>query len=196
MEPGITIQPPPTLRSFCEHVIATHSVSWPPDENILSQEFVSSFQVNGFISLGDLERLCRQLGIVVSVQLLPSGLRGHNCVYREEREIVVGTVEGPTAVFGSREHTLLHELRELMEYEFHRLGCPTANGAHLESRAEMFASSVRTLSALHGLKPLFDGVSELTSTWKQVGAILLLIIAALVSSYSYFALPRLEDRLK
>jgi hypothetical protein len=56
-------------------------------------------------------------------------------------------------MLGSQEHTLLHELREQIEFEFRKIGRPVvSNAADQEDRAESFASSVRSLASMKGLE--------------------------------------------
>jgi hypothetical protein len=74
-------------------------------------------------------------------------------------------VEGPAAVLGSHEHTLIHELRELIEYEFRQIGYSVAIAFDLESQAEMFASGVRVRASIKSCEPLFDGIGDIRSTW-------------------------------
>jgi hypothetical protein len=152
MQPEVAIQPPVSLSGFCKTVIAHYSGKWPPNEDAIAHEFVSIFGIDGFLRMDDLERFCQKLGIEVSTRELPKPLRGHNCLYDGKSEIVVGTVAGPAAGLGPREHTLLHELRELIEYEFRKLDRPVAaTASDLESRAETFASLARAVAPLKSL---------------------------------------------
>ena len=194
MDPEITIPPQLTLRGFCQTIVAKHSGNWPPKEEVIAEEFLSFFQLNGVFPLEGLEKLCAKLEINVSTQALPGELRGHNCVFEEKREIVIGKVEGPAAVFGSHEHTLIHELRELIEYEFREIGYPVAIASDLESRAETFASAVRVQASIKSCEPLFDGIGEIQSTWGRVALALPVLGVMLVHSYSCLILPHWEDR--
>ena len=196
MDPEITILPPVTLRRLCETVGRNHSPKWPPDEGTIAEEFVSFFQIHGPLKLEDLERLCRTLGIGVSLRDLPQGLRGHNHAYQGKQEIVIETVAEAAAAIGSREHTLLHELRELMEYEFRKMEHPVATSSpDRETRAESFAGFVRTLAVMKGWQPLFEGMGEIKSGWGMFGMFLLGFALVVVCSLNYLALPSLEDRL-
>src|SRR5260370_32466367 len=85
-----SIEPPLTLRRFCDAVVSEHSGTWPPSEETIAHEFVSLSGVPGFTQLKELGIFCERLGVSVSVRELPIGLRGHNCAYRETRQIVVG----------------------------------------------------------------------------------------------------------
>lgn len=194
MDPGITIQPPLTLRGYCEALVSKHSGTWPPSEYTLAEEFVTFFEIHAFQKLEDLERFCETLGVNVSVRELPKGLRGHNCAYQGNREIVIGAVEGPAATIGVREHTLFHELRELIEYEFRKMGQPIATAPDLESRAETFAGAVRAMGYVNAWKPMIEGIADIKSGWAQFGAFLLVSVLLMVVSLSCLMLPRWEDR--
>ena len=191
MDSEVTIQPPLTLRGFCQAVIAKQASAWPPHELTLAQEFLGFFQIEGFIQLRTSEDLCRKLGVSVTVQKLPQGLRGHNCAYQEKREILIGPATGTAAALGSEEHTLFHELRELIEYEFCKLNHPTAVGPELEKRAELFASLVRANAAMKACQPIFQDFHA-QSGWGKLGRILFACLLV-VSSFGYFMLPHWED---
>jgi len=196
MEPEVAIQPPVSLSGFCKTVIANRSGKWPPNEDAIAHEFVSFFGIDGLLGMGDLERLCQTLGVAVSIRELPKPLRGHNCLYDGKSEIVVGTVAGPTAGLGPREHTLLHELRELIEYEFRKLGRPVATTpSDLESRAEDFASLARAVAPLKALEWVFDAIGGIESRLLQFAAIALVCILAMGHYLYCLTLPQWEDQL-
>ena len=184
-----------TLRGFCQTIVGKHSGNWPPREDEIAEEFLAFFQVDDVLPLEGLEKLCARLGIDVSVQALPGGLRGHNCALGEKREIVIGKVEGPAAVFGSQEHTLFHELRELIEYEFRKIGHPVAVASDLESRAETFAAMSRARASLRGWEPLLDGIGNVQSTWGRFAVALPFLLIILLESFSCLLLPHWEDQL-
>jgi len=195
LEPEITIEPPLTLRGFCEAVVTNHSAKWPPDEHTLADEFVSFFRVEGALEFKDLEQFCRDLGVGVSVQKLPREFRGHNHRYEGKREIIVGEVT-TTAFPGTREHTLFHELRELIEYEFREMGCPVASSfVDMEARAESFAGAVRAYGAIKSWQPLLEGIGEIKSGWGKFVAILLVSALLIVWAFPLMMLPHWEDRL-
>lgn len=96
----------------------------------------------------------------------------------------------------SQEHTLLHELREQIEFEFRKIGRSVAlTAADQEDRAESFASLVRGFASMKGLEELFGDIPEIKSGWAQFGAILLMVIVCLGYSFTCFALPQWEDKL-
>lgn len=196
MDPEITIQPPLTLRGFCEAVLTRHSAKWPPDEGLIAQEFVLFFQTEKLLGFTALQRFCQGLEVAVSIQKLPRELRGHNHRYQGKREIVIGTpAQGPPSA-SIWEHTLFHELRELLEYEFRELGCPVANSfSDLEARAERFASSVRAFGAIKSWQPLLESIGEVKSTWARVGLGLLAVGILGFTSLGCLLLPSFEGRL-
>jgi hypothetical protein len=195
LDSEITIQPPLTLRGFCQTIVAKHSGNWPPREEAIAEEFLSFLKVDDVLPWHGLEKLCARLGINVSVQELPRELRGHNCALGKKREIVIGKVEGSAAVFGSQEHTLFHELRELIEYEFRNIGHPVAIASDLESRAEMFAATVRVQASLKGWEPLLDGLGSIQSNWGRFAVALPVLAIIFVHSVTCLLLPHWEDQL-
>jgi hypothetical protein len=195
LDPEITIEPPLTLRGFCEALFRGNSEKWPPDEYTIATGFVFFFRLERELKFKDLEQFCRDLGVEVSVQKLPRELRGHNHRYQGKRGIVVGAV-AETALPGIREHTLFHELRELIEYEFREIGHPVAaNFSDLESRAETFAGGIRTYGAIKGWQPLLEGIGEIKSGWAKLGLGLLLFLIVGANALACLFLPHLEDRL-
>ncbi len=196
MDSEITIQQPLTLRGFCETVFLENSKNWPPDESAIAQEFVSFFRIETFPTLGTLQRLCHALGMRVCVQELPKGIRGFNHHYEDRREIVIGATKPEAQALGSREHTLLHELREQIEYEFRKIGHPVASDLDKEQRADHFASFVRLYASSNAAAPFVTDIfSKAKSGWATVGLIVLLIIVGLGFSLSCWALPQWEDKL-
>jgi hypothetical protein len=195
VEPEITVELPKTRGRFCETVIANHSESWPPSENALAHQFVSFFGIDGLLGMEELERLCQTIGVEVRSQELPKPLRGHNCTYEGKREIVVGTVQGAASVLGSREHTLLHELREVIEYEFRRLGHPIATDfSDMESRAEGFAGLVRAGASLKTWEWYFEAIEGIESRLLKIGAIILFAVLAMGHYLACVNLPHWEDQ--
>jgi len=127
---------PDRLADFCRVFLSENRAQWPPDENSLATHFVEFFKLQ-FVERESLKRVCQDLNIKFSEGQLPKGMKGYNHCYNGERTIMIATDQFvPGASF---EHTILHELRELMEYVFRDLGAETSTGAELEKRAEQFA---------------------------------------------------------
>ena len=80
----------------------------------------------------------------------------------------------------------------MIEYEFQKLGYPTAVGSQLEERAESFASLVRSMAAMKGWRPVFQDFDK-QSGWAKAGLILL-GCGLLVTFFTYLMLPHWEDR--
>jgi hypothetical protein len=109
--------PPSTLIGFCQLVQQKHGSEWPPTEETLADEFVEYFQLETLVNLEELQEICDRLGITFRIEQLPESLRGINYRYQEKREIVISDSQ-----FLTKEHTTLHELREVIEYEFRDSG--------------------------------------------------------------------------
>ncbi len=196
MEQPITIQPAASLRGFCQHVVATYTGKWPPSEEFIAAEFVTFFKLGPLVAFSGLADLCSSLGINVSVTRLPVTLRGHNFAYQETRRIIIAEKTGKASVFGSREHTLLHELRELIEYEFAKMQSPTAASfKDKEERAEDFAAEVRVLSAYKFFDKTLHTFGNPKWTFGDVCFAVLFGIVMLLYGTACITLPQWEDKL-
>lgn len=195
MDRPVTIQPAPTVHGFCQHIIANHAGNWPPSEQVIAEEFVTFFKIDPVLRIERLTQLCTSLGISVSFKQLPTGLRGHNCVYRDKREIVITENVPSASVLGSQEHTLLHELREIMEYDFRRLQRPIASSYDdREQRAEAFGIAVRVESAQKTFYGLLDGLGQPEWTFGQFCIAVLMVLAMTIHAALCASLPRWEDQ--
>ena len=179
------------IGDFCRSVIEQHSEGWPIAEPVLADEFVMFFGLNSFLVFEGMAEFCQsRLRIPVSLAPLPSEFRGFNDAYGENRRILISSNQDfPDAKL----HSLLHELRELIEHGFHKLGCPTAEGHELEDRAEAFASSVQISAAIKKLPEFLDNASEIEKKWKRVGAYALIFVGAILYYFACANLPRMED---
>lgn len=138
-----------------------------------------------------LRELCAQLGITLSFSSLPPELRGFNCVYDNKTEIVISEQQ---SFPGAEEHTLLHELREVLERIFVGLDYPTAdNGQELEKKAEDFARLARMAAINKSLPTFFEGADQIDRKWARVAAFVLIGGGALLYLFSCAMLPHLED---
>ena len=109
--------------------------------------------------------LCVRLSIEVSFLNLPKGHSGINGCYGDKRAIVVNEAK---LIGLNREHALLHELREVLEYKFRDLNRPVALKNDLEMRAEMFAMTVRMHTGVKMWGCLTDLARDADTTWKRV----------------------------
>jgi hypothetical protein len=188
----VTVESPKTLRNFASSFHQKHSSKWPSDEHELALEFITYFGLPPLPKIEDYKGLASQLAIEVSIAQLPPGLRGYNSHFQERRQIVLERLEGPAEHIGISEHTFLHELRELIEYEFRREGHPSASGTELEERAESFAKTVRTLAPMRFIGDWLGEVLEMQSGWKYL-AVGGLIAFSLVHVFVCFVLPHHEE---
>ena len=129
---------------------------------------------------------------MVSFAPLPTGMRGYNGSYGDKREILISLNQD---FDGAKLHTLLHELREILERGFEKLGHPIVNrdGSDLEQRAESFAIFVQIRVAYDTLPVLIDNVSEIEKKWLRIGAYVLVFSGALAYLFSCALIPRIED---
>ncbi len=184
---------PPSLDTFCQGVVSKYASQWPPEEAKLAHEFIAHF---GLLSLATFEiqlKLCESLGIKVSQAILPGNLRGLNCCYGNLREIQIHN--GKWHIL-TCEHTLLHELREILEYIFEGMGHSTVKERRaLEVRAETFASCVRMDIFTKMLESIFRAAAKIESKWKRWGAFLLISLFGIAGLVSIPMLPVFEDTI-
>ena len=196
MDQLVTIQPAPTLRGFCQHIIAKHASNWPADEMVMAEEFVTFFKLDFLTTVTSLTELCKSLGVNVSHSKLPRGLHGHNCAYEDKREIVIAETAETPRVPGAREHTLLHELREIMEYEFRKINSPIASDlADREERAEDFACYVRAALPIKAFGEILEHMGQPKWTVGEACLAVIFGIAMIVYAFSCTMLPHWEDQL-
>jgi len=155
------------LPAFCAAVVNRHSSAWPPAENQLAQEFLAHFGIARLGFYDGLVRWCGEVGVDVSTMELPRDLRGANFWHETNMSIVMPVNGG---CFISREHTLLHELRELLEWEFEHLGHSLGHVDTRESRSEQFAACVRMAMVVESSKDLFKMASDVRDPFGRVCA--------------------------
>src|SRR5439155_12778719 len=127
--------PQDRIDEFCQTVVSRHAEKWPLDENTLAEEFLDFFGLRSWPTFEGIAQLCQnRLRITVSFAPLPAGMRGYNGSYGKQREILISVNQD---FVGAELHTLLHELREILESGFEKLGRPIAGGddSGLEHRA-------------------------------------------------------------
>lgn len=186
------VAPPDPLTEFCRRFREENRADWPVIEDKLAAAFLQFFKLD-FCPGETLKKLCLELSIQLSEEPLPKGVKGWNHSYHGERTIIIATDQCiPGASF---EHTLLHELRELMEYVFCDLGAATvADRAEQEKRAEQFASSVRMTTACNGIVSVFEGI-HIETAWKRYLAYLAIAMGGLFYFATCALLPYVEERL-
>jgi hypothetical protein len=179
------------LNIFCQGVISRHSAIWPPEESVLAKELVDGLPALSVLTLDSLRQQCAALGINVSFATLPRELRGYNCGFEGQKEIVISTEQGFP---GADEHTLLHEIREILEAAFERLGHPTVNNQDdLEDHAESFAILARA-EAIYRMAPtLCNYADNVDRRWMRITVYLFLGLFVCTNLLGCALLPRLED---
>jgi hypothetical protein len=168
------------LLEFCAAVVHRYASAWPPTENQLAQEFLAHFGTAGLGFYDGLVKWCADVGVHVSTRDLPHDMRGGNFWHEQNMSIVLPVNGG---CFISREHTLLHELRELLEHNFGHLGYPIADGDARERRAEEFAACVRMAVFVESSKEFFQLAGDVKNPLGRVcayGLVGALTVAALV----------------
>jgi hypothetical protein len=179
------------LLAWCRAVLNRHAESWPPSENVLAEAFVTTFGADACHNLENLRELCAHLGIEVTQRPMPADIRGHNSFYQAKRSIVLSSHQ---PLPGTDEHTLLHELREVIEHIFKELGFGTCSEiADLEMRAEMFAGYVRSEAFSRTLPVYFEHAQQIEVKWVRYGAYAILGIGALAYMFTCLFLPFIED---
>ena len=179
------------LYAFCQVIASRYSNNWPPSEERLATEFINFFKVS-LPTLDTWIELCVSLTIRVTLTSLPPGLRGHHTCFNNERAIWLPEKD---RFPGAREHTLLHELREILEHIFCDLGLPTADASSREARAEEFAAHTRMIASREMWTSFLEDAKKIQSTWWRRGAYGLIGFGALLHAAGCAFLPYFEDSL-
>lgn len=182
--------PVKSLAAFSQIVWDKHAANWPPAEDTLAEEFVNYISVSTTPDLSNLEALCNSLGIEFSRTKLPPTLRGHNCMYNGKSKIFISHEQ---SFPGSAQHTALHELRELLEYEFKASGRPTMTIDTQEQRADEFAIAVRVHRFQSQMPGWLDSAATIERQWPRwlaYGGLFLLMFIVIMGTT---LLPHFED---
>lgn len=181
------------VADFCQSVLSRHSEKWPIREETLADEFLAFSNLQFLPGFEEVSRICQdRLQISVALAPLPDGMRGYNGSYRSKREILISTKQD---FDGANLHTLLHELREILESGFEKLGRPIANGTNsdLEERAETFAVAVQVRAAHAALPVFLENASEIERKWLRVVAYILCFASAFAYVLSCCSVRQIED---
>lgn len=190
MDTLAAITPAQRLADFCTEFLSRHKEKWP-GEGTLAREFAERFPIGQLSNTEQIVAFAKELGVDASLDALPERIYGFNCSNGERTLVVLSEQE---AFPGSREHTFFHELREIIEYRFREQGQPTASGAELEKRAELFATEVRLAQMMKMLGPLFADANAIEQTWKRWAAIAGIIALILGAGAACFLLPYFEEQ--
>ena len=186
---------PDPLADFCQSVFAKHSEQWPISEDTLAEGFLAFARLHFLPGLEEVSGVCRdRLEISVCHTALPDGLRGLNLSYGNKREILISTNQD---YHGATLHTLLHELREILEGEFRAMEQPLASDENddIERRAEEFATLVQVSAAKHALPVVWESASKIERKWLRIGAYVLICFGVLAYAVSCTSITRIEDSL-
>lgn len=179
------------LPEFCAAVVNRHDSAWPPTEDQLARDFLAHFGIARLAHYDGIIKWCGEVGVQFSTAELPHDMRGFN--YWHENTFSI-TMPFNGGCFISREHTLFHELRELLEYVFEDLGHPIADSNTLESRAEEFAACVRIAVFLESSKEFFEIASGVRDPIGRLLAYGLVGAATAVLVLSSAGIRQLETR--
>jgi hypothetical protein len=161
---------------FCQNIISRHPNPWPPTEQYLACEFVLYFKSFWFITINELEKFCLETNIELTQKSLPCDLLASNCFFNGKRIIELDDHPQNLVI---QPHTILHEIRELLEYVFCDLGYPIADSAQIELRANEFASLVMLCGRESEFAGLINNALEIQPVLLKFGALLLLGAGAL-----------------
>lgn len=171
------------LRAFCEAFTLQHRDKWPPNEYELAEAFVSHFAIPRILGVADLQNFLTQTNIELIEDDSPADLLGINMSVGGKRRIFTSKNRDH---FPFRIHTLLHEIRELIEVEFCQLGFKTTNSQGLDSRADEFSFAVHIRAATPSIEGWVKNSPEIKSTWQSIASLFGLIAIATVFGLSSF----------
>lgn len=152
------------IRDFCEAYISEHRENWPTSECDLASAFVKFFGVPALVHVTSLEGFFVQTNIELREGNLPAGLLGVNMSYGSKRRIDLSSRREQTLF---QIHTVLHEIREIIENGFLRLGFSTTDRRDLEASADEFAFWAALCSTRDPLKDMLKTASEIESKWQR-----------------------------
>jgi hypothetical protein len=158
------------IRTFCSEFVRRHSANWSVEEGLLAREFAMHFKLPPFLHDANLEKISENLGITFVEEKLPDDLLGSNFYFAGKRRIAVSD---RLEHVGIKEHTFLHEIRELLEYDFRAIGFPTVktDANELESRADVFALSAILCCSEKTWESWTKSALEIQSSWRMIAAL-------------------------
>jgi hypothetical protein len=181
------------IPAFCLAVVERHASTWPPSEDQLARDFIAHLGIAQLGSYPGLVKWCARVGIDVSMTELPDDLHRAN-FWRENNMSIVMPPDGGYLI--SREHTLLYEIRELLEGEFSHLKHPTDTGDALETRADQFAASVRIATSVELSKTLFQFAKDVRNPLRRACAYGLAGMVTLTLVINCVGVRRLETQVE
>lgn len=161
------------LKAFCEAYISQNRETWPTSEQQVAKAFVSHFEIPFVSRVEDLQDFLIHTNIELIERELPADLLGVNMSFGVKRQIFTSR----NALFET--HTVLHEIREIMEVDFRELGFSTTNSSDLDSRADEFSFEVDMCAAMPSIQRWIDKKMETNSTWKKLARFCIAIFIVL-----------------
>jgi len=161
------------LKAFCEDHVSQHREKWPTSEHALAKAFVSHFEIPIVHRVADLHNFLVQTNIELIERDLPSDLLGVNMCFGVKRQIFTSR-NADHVPFDT--HTVLHEIREIMEVEFRGLGFSTTNSSDLDSRADDFSFGVDMCAVTASLMDWTKDARETNSMWAKIAALCMAIV--------------------
>jgi hypothetical protein len=175
------------LRVFCEAYTLQHGDKWPTREHELAEAFVSYFRIPIVFGVADLQDFLVQTNIELIEYDFPADLLGVNMSFGVKRQIV--TSRNPDHI-PFRLHTVLHEIREIIEADFRRLGFTTTDSSDLDRRADEFSFAVHICAAKDSMQDWVKDSSETKSTWQSFASLcivsVIFFLFGLTSSFGAF----------
>jgi hypothetical protein len=181
---SIEREPRDSLTMFCEVYISQKGRNRPINEWELADAFVKSFEIPPLVDVSGFDRFFAQTNIELRKANLPPDLLGVHMSVEGKRRIDLS--ERPEQRY-FQVHTVLHEIREIIEKDFCRLEFGTTESEDdLERRANEFAFCGVICSQTDVFKFWFDNAHEMESSWRKWGALSLIGMGLLfVALYSF-----------
>ena len=175
---SIETERPDTLAMFCEVYISQKGRNRPIDEWELADAFVKAFEIPPLFDVSGFEGFLAKTNIELRKANLPADLLGVHMSVEGKRRIDLS--ERPEQRL-FQVHTVFHEIREILEKDFRRLGFSTSESDEdLEHCANQFAFCAVICSQMDIFKFWFNNAYEIKSNWRKWGTLSLVGMGLLV----------------
>lgn len=189
-----------TLKDFCIEVMDPAEDEAKVDPERTADEFVRFYSLPKIVTLGRLQGLAKFLGIKkISPNKLPESFRGYHFGSDGNYEIQYRQQDW----VGSAEHTVLHEIYEIIEDTLDGLFVEFVRrqGTALERAADTFAASV-LMQTEHFLSDVYEESLDVLKLQKNYGraysSIILRMKRVMNNRHSFFAViyePRIQNQV-
>ena len=177
------------LSAFCEQHISLNSKQWPTSEFELADAFITHFSIPALLDKERLHDFLVRSNIELREDHLPADLLGAHMCFGSKRTILFSADHGDVLF---RIHTVLHEIREIIEADFVRLGFGTTGRRHLDSLADEFAFTAYLWSMKASLGRWFQNAAEIDPNWEKwvccgllTAGALVMVVQSFVGAYGY-----------